>query len=455
MPNAELPEVFAAQVIFWILLPLVLFGPLRWAVLAWLIMGNLDATGPDQSALVAVGWINAAKGIALPLYLWWRLRRITSEVTQTPPARLWLLLTGYATVAILWSPFPLAAAKLVGNMIGVLLTIIILEKAVRKGLLHSGTLGLLILASLGLGIVQTYYYGGISFGFDGADQPIRFSSFIAAQQYAAFLVAFLAVVLWHGGFGWLNRFFLGAALCAALLLNGSRTWVFGAVLVLVVYSWLSSRRLLELVAFSVASITLGVLFIINLTRFDADIISDTSSRIVATLSAVLAGKDTSHNAGLRNLSFRFALYEGVLEDLHIASVREILLGHGTSSGGDIALQVFPTRYDIARLDPNRTIHNEWLRALYEWGVIGLLLLAGVFASLLSGLIIRYRDKAWKARASAVLSFLPAFLTAVSAENVVAGAGNAVTMSFAIILALLWTPVPALSSERRRTIVLAR
>jgi hypothetical protein len=40
---------------------------------------------------------------------------------------------------------------------------------------------------------------------------------------------------------------------------------------------------------------------------------------------------------------------------------------------------------------------------------------------------------------AVLSFLPAFLLAFTTENVIAGAGNAVTMSLGLILALLWIP----------------
>jgi O-antigen ligase len=121
-------------------------------------------------------------------------------------------------------------------------------------------------------------------------------------------------------------------------------------------------------------------------------------------------------------------------------VREILLGHGTSSGGNVALRVFPTRYTLARLDFNRTIHNEWLRAFYEWGVVGLSLWIGVFASILGGLVMRYRDASSRRRASAALSFLPAFLAALATENIVAGAGNGVTMSFAIVMAILWEPV---------------
>jgi hypothetical protein len=53
------------------------------------------------------------------------------------------------------------------------------------------------------------------------------------------------------------------------------------------------------------------------------------------------------------------------------------------------------------------------------------------------------------RASAGLSFLPAFLAALATENIVAGAGNAGTMSFAIVMAILWAPtVPQLLGTHR-------
>src|SRR5580700_1527185 len=181
MFDAQMPEVLAAQVIFWMLLPIVLWAPPRWAVLAWLVMGNLDTTGAGQGSVATLGWINSVKGILLPLYLWWRMRGAPSEISRTPPARLWYVLIAYAAVAATWAPFPIAAAKLVGNMLGILLTVIVIEKAVRNGLLSPRGLVILVVSSLGLAVLQTYYFGGASYGFDGFGQPSRFSSFIAAQ----------------------------------------------------------------------------------------------------------------------------------------------------------------------------------------------------------------------------------------------------------------------------------
>src|SRR5262249_53920595 len=144
MTPADFPEVLTAQILFWLLLPPVLFAKPRWAVVSWLIMGNLDTTGPGQSALVAVGWINAVKGVRVPAYVGWRLRRGPGQLLGTTPVRLGIALTAYAALAVLWAPFALAGAKLVGNMIGILLTLLALEKAARHGLLDSRCLIALI-----------------------------------------------------------------------------------------------------------------------------------------------------------------------------------------------------------------------------------------------------------------------------------------------------------------------
>jgi len=454
IPSSDIPEVFAAQVMFWLLLPIVLFAAPRWAILAWLIMGNLDGTGPDSTASAGVGLINATKAILLPAFLLWRLRGAPSEVASTVPARLWLALTAYAAIATLWAPFPLAALKLVGNMVGILLALLVLEKAAKKALLSSTTFLILIFSSLILGVAQTYYYGGVIYGFDGMEQSSRFSSFIAAQQYAAFLVAFLAVVLWHGDFGPVTRLTMGLVLSVALLLNGSRVWFFGAILVLTVYCWIRLRQVLVIVSFGAAASALLLILGLNLSASGELPFSGNSSRVLATVTALATGTDTPQRVGLRDLNFRFGIYQGVLGELRAGDLRDTLFGHGTSSGGMAALRTFPAMYKIDTIDPNRTIHNEWLRALYEWGAIGLGLLGAVFAALLVSLIRLYRQRQWMLGACVVLSFLPAFLGAFSTENVLAGAGNAVTMSLAMMVALLWAPTGSSSRAREVRIPLA-
>jgi hypothetical protein len=162
---------------------------------------------------------------------------------------------------------------------------------------------------------------------------------------------------------------------------------------------------------------------------------------MATVNAIVSGEDTPQRAGLRDLSFRFIVYNAVADELRTASIYDILFGHGTSSGATVSLRILPSVYNAERLDANRTIHNEWLRALYEWGVVGLVLLVGVFLSLVAGVFLRIPATRWKAPSLALISFLPAFLVALSTENVLAGAGNAVTISLALMIGLLWSPAP--------------
>jgi len=298
---------------------------------------------------------------------------------------------------------------------------------------------LLILASLALGAIQTYYYGGAAYGFDGFDQPSRFSSFVAAQQYAAFLVCFIAVLLWQPELSVTLRSTLGLVVLAALALNGSRIWFLGAVAVVIVHSWFSSRRILGLAALGASTVALGGMLILSVGRIDGVEITDSSNRILATATAVVTGVDTPNSVGLRDLSFRSRMYTGVFEDLRGSETWQILLGHGTSSGGSVALRIFPETYKPSQIDANRVIHNEWLRAFYEWGVVGLCLLAASLFSLPLGIMVQLKNAQWKRNAPVVLAFFPAFLASLSTENVLAGAGNAVTMSLALIIALLWTP----------------
>jgi hypothetical protein len=297
----------------------------------------------------------------------------------------------------------------------------------------------LILVTLALGLAQTYYYGGASYGFDGADQPSRFSAFVAAQQYAAFLVAFLAIVLWQKEMRLAGRVALCLALCVALVLNGSRVWFFGAVAVVAIYCWLRLRRIVAITALAAAGLTLFAALLANINTAYGIELDDSSNRIVGTVSALLTGTDTSRSVGLRDLTFRSKIYEGLLGDLEESNVLEMIFGHGTSTGGGAVLTAFPSSYRSAEMDPNRTIHNEWIRAAYEWGAVGFVLLAAAASSLFAALVIRYRGAGGGGRVLPALSFLPAFLAALSTENILAGAGNAVTMSLGLTVALLWTP----------------
>jgi hypothetical protein len=246
---------------------------------------------------------------------------------------------------------------------------------------------------------------------------------------------------------------LSTAVGAVLILNGSRTWFFGALVVLFVFLFLSFRTIVFATTVAALGLVFGGALILNVSSKEIDILGDSSSRIVATLSALWKGEDTSENTGLANLDFRLTIYRNVLEELRSSKPSALLFGHGTSSGGEIVMRVFPQSYKADRLDPNRAIHDEWLRAFYEWGIIGLGLLISVFAALLKTLWSYHRERVEGVDPVAALSFLPAFLLAFSTENLLAGAGNAVTMSLALIVGLSW--IPRSASKRAMPVLVPR
>jgi len=429
--NSSLPQaVVTARVIFLITLPVVLFGRPRWALLAWLLTANLDLTGPSRAVASSVGWMNVVKSVGVPTYLWLRFRTTPSTVWRTPPTLFWIGLVAYASVATLWSSYPLAAVKMIGNMAGIVVILIVLEKCARRGYLDAGLWKSFILVSIAMAVLQTYVIGGLTYGFDGPDQAVRLTSFVGAQQFAALLVAFLAITLWLEPLPRWLRVSLVASLLVCIFLNGSRTWFIGALIALGAYLRFEYRRVVGLAAVAAAVLVFGVLAAANTGLLDPDRYINTNSRIIATLNAVLAGQDTPGKAGLRNISFRAKIYRGLYDELSDADASQVIFGHGTSNGARIAKLVMPRRY---RLDPNRVVHNEWFRVLYEWGIVGLVLWLLTFVSLLAAVFANRSGGSSGGMELALLSYLPGFVLALSTENAFAGAGTAMTVGLSALL----------------------
>ncbi len=434
------------QVIFYALLPVILFAPPRWALLAWLITTNLDATGPSRAVNSSFGWINALKAVGLPALLLFRMRRVPSLFWKSLPVAAWVALIGYASVAMLWSSYPLAAMKIVGNMIGILLAILALEKFARSGFLDVKLLQAFVVCTLLLGVLQTAVYQGTVFGFDGANRPARFTSFVAAQQYAALLVALLAAIIWLRPQMTSHRYALLFSLLAAIYFNGSRAWFVGAVLVIGTYTVTSRKRTLGIGVLGCAAAVLLGLMVVGIDFPGTQHSIQPDSRIVTTLSKLFNKEQNTGTQRIRNLPFRLSMDKGVLDALSAAATWQVVFGHGTSNGGEIPQAVFPRNYSATRVDPNRSIHNEWLRVLYEWGLVGLLLWCVVFLGLTIGTLRISHSGLTGNWAKALLAYLPALVLALGAENILAGAGTAVTIGFSILAAgLACRPSPAIVS----------
>ena len=87
-----------------------------------------------------------------------------------------------------------------------------------------------------------------------------------------------------------------------------------------------------------------------------------------------------------------------------------------------------------KVDGNRAFHNEFLRAFYEWGVVGLtLFLALWFFVVRDTWILGVRQKSLAG--IACLAFLPAIFFGLMIENMLANSGAPGGMGFVLVLSL--------------------
>ena len=85
-------------------------------------------------------------------------------------------------------------------------------------------------------------------------------------------------------------------------------------------------------------------------------------------------------------------------------------------------------------DPNRAVHNEWLRILYEFGIVGFSIW---LAFMVSVIVFAYQGmrKDPNGNSKPLLIYLPAFFGGLSAENILAGAGHAGNIGFLLLIAI--------------------
>ena len=115
----------------------------------------------------------------------------------------------------------------------------------------------------------------------------------------------------------------------------------------------------------------------------------------------------------------------------------VFVGSGTSATGEIVSEgIYSYRsYDERTVDPNRLAHNEFLRSLYEWGVIGALILSSlVVSTFIKGLRVVRSSRS--PRAHAMMAVVLLVTVYLFFENVFAAPGSPLGANLAFALALL-------------------
>ncbi len=402
-----------------VLVAVAAFGPLRWSIIAFLLLSTIDFPGERS----AVGILNSGKGILLPLYLLWRLRRYSGHRTVIVAPLAWGALVIYAAIAGFWSIFPLSALKLVGHMAGSLLICFVFVRATKGGYLSQTVLVPVTIGTLILGL--------LCFAFEPAwtGEAGRFTSFMPAQGFASFLGALFCLALCSQALKLQVRIAVCLAIVIALVFNGSRIWFLGILISTVIALLISDLR--PWIKFC----TLGAIVILaSLLIRESSLIVErlgrdaSSNRIVAALSAFYEGNSASR--GLGTLNFRKTIGATAIERIKESSLSELILGRGTSNAAIVTGSLY--RGYSGYGDPNRMLHNEWLRILYEWGIVGFLFW-GLFVGSIAVFAFEGIRNDPDGNSKALFAYLPSFLIGLAGENFLAGAGSAMSVGFLLLI----------------------
>lgn len=430
--GASLNEVYWIEVLLFYVLALgIVFLPLRWSLVCLLLAGSVEVIQSGFVASTSIGWENVGERLVLPTLLLLRMTRFRlPRIKWGAPSKAWAVLVLYAAISILWSPFKLSGLKMVAYLAAWFVLYLVFHLAWYRGLLGQKIVIAALWGSLALACFQTYILGNPLWGTTVVFGPFaspRFAPFVGPQSFGPFLACLLALLLFSKERNALRSLSIGACLLA-LVLAGSRYALIEAATLVFARCLLWARAVRTSGKLRLRPV-LGILLLAVVVFF----------AFRATMEWAMPGSRVNQLLELESqpdvaeegtFGWRLLVYEHALTNLSDRSITELAFGSGTSSGAEVATVALwgsPESFD-----PNRTIHDEFLRAEYEWGVIGL--------GLGLGLLI-YAARALWARAFhlrslagfAALAIMPGILLALLVENPLAGPGSAEGLGYLLVL----------------------
>jgi hypothetical protein len=418
--------VVVGHVLFWIFGGCTALLPLRWAIPFYLLAVQIDSSGPDLASASTLGFENTLKVIALPTLLLLRLGWKQCKALSWPPlAKSWLFFLSYVALAALWSPFQLSAVKMVGYLYAYTVLFLVFTYAWLEDWINEEVLAIIVSVALALAVVQTHLLGNL-FGFGGTEN--RFTTFSEPESFGAFLIALLSLVLFCTK-GRVRRIVCAVSLCVGIILTGSRYVFIGLILLFLAASVFYSLTIRWKVGLGLLlkGVLKGLVPTLLLVGLIVEYFPQNRLNELTFLS---------HSQGIEEIGtfgFRLAIYGITLEQLADRNARQLLFGTGTSSGAQVALQYNPTVYTSESVDGNRIIHDEFLRAFYEWGAIGLSLLILFLVKMFKTCLDLLRGHKTRG-AMAFLGIFPTILIGLAVGNVLSEAGFPGGTGFVLVLA---------------------
>jgi len=432
MPEVGFASALIGRILFFLLVGMVLCTRGRTRILGYVWLTNVDLFTFSSEPAVAVGVTNVIKILILPLYIIYvEGIGVLLKGSWRVVAALWTGLTLYCAVAVVWSPYPLAGAKMVAYLVSYGVLFLVFLRQWQLGALDRGFVLACLWGGLVLGLLQSYALGDPYGLFDEASFAPRFTSFTSPQSFAlSFLILSGMTFLFRKRDFWFLLSLASGSM--AIIFSGSR-YVFISLVTMCLLGALGqavrSDGVIKLRAFldiRVVTATASLLLLVFVIRIVP------GNRIQELIGSSEASNVDYERIG--TVALRLALYEDAWNRVMNFRPSTVLLGAGTSSAAEIKLDVMP-EYNSSNVDANRSLHNEFARAFYEWGAVGLVLLLSV-CLLLTWKCARL---GWALRPRGVVPFIGPLVglwLSLSVENILSNAGAPGGTAIAMFLAVV-------------------
>ena len=415
-----------------LLLVLIAFAPLRIAYFALLSLAFFDASGPDFASATSLGLANALKVLGAPILLILRLKAKPVIFLWTWRKRIrsfWLVLwlTLYSLLAILWTPdfLKLGAVKGGAYLLSYLLWFALIAYGASSRFIDKKTLMSVFVFGILVGLVHTYVLDG-PFGRALYESSRRFTAFSSPQSYAALFSYLLIVVLFLPRTRLISLTLLAALVLSVIILTGSRYSFLMALSGILVWAFHFLHQARSLSRLASRFVSIFVLLVFFSTGFWV-----ASPLVLQTRMGELFSKSVSD---VGTFAWRVGMWQEAIAQWREFSPLELFFGRGTASSVLVAL-AYDSRYDPQTIDANRVMHNEFLKALYEWGIIGFLALLSVWLSwLVTALYWVYKRRT---PGYLLLATMFPLTGGLLVENILAGSGSPVGIGLALALSWVW------------------
>jgi len=296
--------------------------------------------------------------------------------------------------------------------------------------------------SLSFAALQTYALGNQYGSFEAAHAVVdfewRFTSFTGAQSFAAFLLCLIVLLLFRERWSPSVIAACGGA-TVGILLTGSRSVFLGFAWILMLAGVIFAKRSGRAISLGLAAKRMALSAAVLLCVGAGVLKALPENRLNEMLSAAVTSDNSLQDVG--TFVWRFSLYQKTLEELAGRNLRTLLTGSGTSSAASLVLQ--SGIFSESNVDPNRALHDEFLRSAYEWGAVGVLLLLLFLAQAIS-ICFRMIKNYDSPEAWAFLAILAPLLISLTVENFLADSASPGGVAYNLILTSMLASGPVVA-----------